>query len=252
MFNKKLTEIPGRSGEKIVYGNMNAAPFFELENAEKMKKNILFMILLVFAGTAVFLNLTQSPDYDPDMKYMSMRSEPKSDTYQVDVSRSELSWTGRKLTGNHTGTVYLKSGSLVMDKGDLVKGSFVIDMTSMQNDDIEDADSRAKLMGHLRSDDFFGTASYPDAKVVIKDVEPGDSDNVYDVTADLIIKNTTNTITFPATLQEINGKVEATADITFDRTKWNVRYGSGSIFKSLGDKTIYDDIDMSVKLVATK
>lgn len=229
---------------------MNAAPFFELANEERMKKNILFFILLVFSGTAVILNLTQPSDPAPSLKYMSLTNSQDSDIYRVDVSQSTLRWTGRKLTGNHTGTINLKSGTLTMKDGMPEDGTFVIDMASMENEDIENADSRDKLMGHLKGDDFFGTATYPEAKVVITDVQPGEGENVYEVTADLTLKDKTKPITFPATIIENNGTVEATADITFDRTEWDVRYGSGSIFSSLGDKAIYDDVDMRVELVA--
>jgi polyisoprenoid-binding protein YceI len=231
---------------------MNAAPFFELANEERMKKSILFLILLVFSCIAVVLNLTRPSDPAPGLMYMSLTNEQDGDTYRVDKTQSTLRWTGRKLTGNHTGTIDIKSGSLTMKEGVPAEGSFVIDMTSMQNEDIENAESKAKLMGHLQSDDFFGTVTYPEAKLVITDVKPGEGENMYDITADLTIKDKTNSITFPATVIEKDGTVVATADITFDRTKYNVRYGSGTIFSSLGDKAIYDDVDMRVELVARK
>jgi len=69
--------------------------------------------------------------------------------------------------------------------------------------------------------------------------------NKYDITADLTIKGITKPINFTATMNENT----ATADITVDRAKYNVRYGSGSFFEGLGDKMIYDNFDLSVKLV---
>ena len=38
------------------------------------------------------------------------------------------------------------------------------------------------------------------------------------------------------------------AEIVIDRSKYDIRYGSGSFFDDLGDKTIYDDFTMTVKL----
>ena len=38
------------------------------------------------------------------------------------------------------------------------------------------------------------------------------------------------------------------AEIVIDRSKYDVRYGSGSFFDDLGDKTIYDDFTLTVKL----
>ena len=43
----------------------------------------------------------------------------------------------------------------------------------------------------------------------------------------------------------------ATAELTFDRSKHDVRYGSGSFFDNLGDNAIKDDIQVSVRLKAT-
>ncbi|MFA0962830.1 YceI family protein [Roseivirga sp. BDSF3-8] len=216
-----------------------------------MKKNILFLVLLAFSVTAIFLNFnTPENSRSSDFRHMSFTGLFQEDSYQVDAEASEVKWTGRKLTGNHTGTVKIKSGNLNVDGDKLEGGMFIIDMTSMENEDIEDPDSRAKLMGHLRSEDFFGTATHPEAKLVITNVTYEEETEQYRVTGDLTIKGKTNSITFPAGLSNNGNTVTASADITFDRTKWDVRYGSGSIFKSLGDKAIYDDVDISVRLVA--
>ena len=40
----------------------------------------------------------------------------------------------------------------------------------------------------------------------------------------------------------------ATATMTIDRSEFNIRYGSGSFFENLGDKTIYDEFDLEVNL----
>ena len=37
-----------------------------------------------------------------------------------------------------------------------------------------------------------------------------------------------------------------------DRTKWDVNYGSKSVFDNLGDKFINDDIELTVTVVANK
>ena len=38
------------------------------------------------------------------------------------------------------------------------------------------------------------------------------------------------------------------AEIIIDRSKYNVRYGSGTFFENLGDKTIYDDFTLTVQI----
>ena len=39
------------------------------------------------------------------------------------------------------------------------------------------------------------------------------------------------------------------AEMTFDRSKYNVKFRSGAFFSDLGDKLILDDIKVEVSLV---
>ena len=71
------------------------------------------------------------------------------------------------------------------------------------------------------------------------------------MTGDITIKGKTESISFSAALTEKGSGYEATASITIDRSKFDVRYGSGSFFDDLGDKTIKDEIKLDVKLVAS-
>lgn len=168
---------------------------------------------------------------------------------KVDVSASKVAWVGKKVTGQHNGTIQLTGGRLEMDdKGNLTGGLFTIDMTSLVSEDLS-GDSKGKLEGHLKSDDFFGVATYPTSTFVITKAVP-QGPGKYKVIGNLTIKNTTQEIQFPANISVKDGKVTATADITIDRSKYDVRYGSGSFFDDLGDKTIYDNFDLSVSLVA--
>ncbi len=161
---------------------------------------------------------------------------------EVKVSESTVTWKGYKVTGSHEGTISLKSGHLEMDGKKLTGGEFVVDMTSLSNSDLE-GDSKGKLEGHLKSDDFFGVATYPTAKLVFTSVKPLNK-NSYTVTGDLTIKETTKPITFVVSVYEN----KATATMKVDRAEYDVRYGSGSFFDNLGDKTIYDEFDLVVDL----
>lgn len=173
------------------------------------------------------------------------------ETYKVDVSSSALAWKGYKVTGEHSGTVKLKSGSLQFTDGSLSGGTFVIDMTSIKDTDLE-GEWAAKLEGHLKSEDFFGVEKYPTSKFVISRAIPQDTKGNYKIIGNLTIKETTKEVKFFAHLSEKDGKVTATGKMTIDRSEYNVRYGSGSFFDDLGDKTIYDEFDMAITLVATK
>ena len=68
--------------------------------------------------------------------------------------------------------------------------------------------------------------------------------NAYKVTGDLTIKGITKPITFDVS---VYGS-KATATLKDESTKNDVKYGSGSFFDNLGDKTIYDEFDLVVDL----
>jgi len=171
-----------------------------------------------------------------------------SGTKTVDTEKSTIDWKGEKVTGQHTGTIELKSGSLEMKDNKLTGGTFVINMASINNTDLS-GEYKTKLEGHLKSDDFFGVSTYPEATLVITKVKETKKSNVYDVTGNLTIKGITNPITFTATLIDANGTVVANTNIIVDRSKYDVKYGSGSFFDNLGDKTIYDEFTLTVNLV---
>lgn len=166
----------------------------------------------------------------------------------VNTQLSTVEWKAYKVTGSHTGNVKLKSGSLQFQDDRLTGGSFVVDMTTITCTDMQGG-MADKLVGHLKSPDFFDAAGHPEATFVITSVISRGTAGSYKVTGNLTIKESTKPIRFNVQLGEENGKTTATADIKLDRTDYDVRYGSGSFFEGLGDKTIYDEFDLQVKLV---
>ena len=161
---------------------------------------------------------------------------------EVKVENSSVTWKGYKVTGSHQGNIALKAGTLEFKDGNLVGGEFSIDMSTIENTDME-GEYKAKLEGHLKSDDFFGVATYPDAKLVFKKVK-STGKNSYEVSGDLTIKGKTNPVNFDIS---IYGN-KATANVKIDRTKFDVRYGSTSFFDNLQDKAIYDEFDLIADL----
>ena len=166
----------------------------------------------------------------------------------VDVTKSTLLWEGYKVTGKHNGSVNIQSGELVLRDGNLRSGKFVIDMRTIEVHDLE-GNSRTRLENHLKSDDFFGVTTHPQATFTIEKATPATQKGAYKVEGKLTIKNITHPISFDAQVTEENGMTIATADIKVDRSKFDVRHGSGSFFDNLGDKTIYDEFDVKVRLV---
>jgi polyisoprenoid-binding protein YceI len=164
----------------------------------------------------------------------------------ADTSKTTLYWVGEKVTGQHSGSVKLQSGFLYFKDNRIVSGEFIIDMTS-----IKDEGRDARLEGHLKSDDFFSVEKFPAAKLVLTGSDSFEKGNAQ-VKGDLTIKGITNPIEFKAVMQKKDEGVWYFANIVIDRTKYNVRYGSGSFFDNLGDKTIYDEFKLRVALLVKK
>jgi len=176
-------------------------------------------------------------------------SLPEPRTLSLDLKESRVRWVGKKVTGQHNGTILIRSGD-VQTKGDtLTGGRFEIDMTTIVVEDLTNPKQNAKLTNHLKSDDFFAVAKYPTAVFQMKEVKPG-SQGSYDVTGDLTVKGITNPISFPVKVEITGTKAKATGTATIDRTKWDIRYGSGKFFKKLGDKLIYDDFEITLDVAA--
>ena len=133
-----------------------------------------------------------------------------------------------------------------MKKGKLVGGSLVVDMTT-----ITESKGSTKLEGHLKSDDFFSVEKFPTATIKIKGSSEGENGDL-EVTADLTIKGTTQEITFMAMVEESGDGINGSADLVFDRSKFDVRYGSNSFFDDLADKAISDNITLTISVMASK
>lgn len=165
----------------------------------------------------------------------------------ADAGKSKIEWTGKKLTGEHYGEIRLAAGELTIVKDRLTGGKFEMDMTSITCTDITDVKSNKRLIDHLKSEDFFATNRYPRSKFVITSVK-GKAANEYEVTGDLTIKDKTHPVTFPVKLTNTNNGWQATATLAFDRSKYDVKFGSQSFYENVGDKLVYDDVDISIIL----
>ncbi|MCT4623479.1 MAG: YceI family protein [Schleiferiaceae bacterium] len=168
----------------------------------------------------------------------------------TEVLNADIVWTGYKSIGSeHTGTIQLKENNLMFKNGELVGGNVVVDMTSLDNTDL-DGEWKDKLIGHLNSDDFFSSQNYPTSVLRITAVNPK-GEGEYVVEADLTIKDITNTESFTAKVEEIEGKQVLTTNLNIDRTAYNVKYGSSNFFQGLGDKAIEDKFNLDVRIETT-
>lgn len=186
-----------------------------------MRSSILFFILLLSG--------------------ISLMAQPM--TKSILIGQSNINWKGYKVTGSHEGNMKFKSGTLAFNGQVLTGGELTVDMNSLDCTDLQGG-GKAKLEGHLKSDDFFGVAAHPYATIKLTKVVSRGTAGDYKVIANITIKNITKEIKFNATAKDGT----ATADIKLDRADFDIKYGSGSFFDNLGDKTIYDEFDLAVTL----
>jgi polyisoprenoid-binding protein YceI len=171
--------------------------------------------------------------------------------YKINTSSSTVNWLGKKVTGEHGGTIAIKNGTISMIDGVIEAADLVIDMTKiLVTDEDMGQEYKDKLVGHLMSADFFNVAEHNTSTFRLKTFTPESGENMYTVTGVLTIKGISNEITFPAIVVVKDNQITATADLTFDRSKFDIRYGSGSFFDSLGDNLIYDEVAINFSLVA--
>jgi len=187
-------------------------------------------------------------------KKADKKAEKKTDMklFVVNTSASSAYWKGTKVTGFHEGHIKIKEGTFEILKGELSKGTVAIDMSSIVDEDLKDPKFNAKLTGHLKSEDFFNVEKFPTATLSIAKVEKikAGGENTHQVSGDLMIKGMIRPITFPAKISITGDELKAVATMTVDRTKYDIRYGSGKFFQGLGDKLIHDTFIVKVDLAA--
>ncbi|WP_235298557.1 YceI family protein [Portibacter marinus] len=185
-------------------------------------------------------------------------AEETGKEYAVNAANSKIMWEGSKVTGSHNGTVEISDGSIAMEDGTLTGGSFTIDMSTIEDEDL-DGDMKANLENHLKGTvegketDFFNVPKYPTAKFEITKATKlmNNDDANYIVYGNLTLKDVTKEISFRANVNEVNGQIKVnTPQFTIDRTEWGIKYGSAKFFDGLKDKAIAEEIGLKVDLTA--
>lgn len=177
--------------------------------------------------------------------FMTAFNPIKDDIYTVDVERSTIEWSAKKVGGGHAGTVKIAGGNLIYTGKALKSGSFQMNMSSITSDN-------ARVTNHLKSDDFFSAEKNPMSKFEITKVTSAGTDRV-NITGNLSIKGFTHPVTFPASVKQQKGVLVAVASgIRVDRTKYDIKFRSKTFFGDIGDKAIDDEFELSINLTAKK
>ncbi|MFA5403887.1 MAG: YceI family protein [Ignavibacteria bacterium] len=222
-------------------------------------KNIIYSFVMISITLFIaVISLTGCSKTSKEVKMISSEKSGEtmkgSQVLKVDTSASTVNWHGKKVTGEHEGTIKLAKGEININKGSVVGGSFEIDMNTIVNLDLDDAEFNAKLINHLKSEDFFSVEKFPYSIFEITKVEPFNDPAMPNfnntISGNLTIKGISKGISFPASIKIENGVLSSFADFDIDRTEWGIKYGSGKFFENLGDKVINDKFNIKLKITA--
>lgn len=164
-------------------------------------------------------------------------------SFEVDTKASKVYWTGKKVSGEHTGYLHISEGSVYVKDDAVVGADLTMDMTSIEVTDLS-GEWKDKLVAHLKNDDFFSVDKFPQSTFKITSVKDGE------VVGDLTIKGITHEISFPAEVKVSGSSLSANGTAKIDRTRWDIKYGSGKFFSDLGDRMINDDFEIKFELAA--
>lgn len=169
--------------------------------------------------------------------------------FEIESAKSQIDWTGRKITGAHNGTIGIKEGNFILNDEKIIGGKVVINTAAIKILDITDAATNAQFAGHLASDDFFSIEKFPTATFDITSTKQLQDDSYY-LEGNLTIKDITHPTGFEAQIETAGDEFSLTGKLVIDRTKYDIKFRSGDFFKDLGDTLIYNDFDLGFTIIA--
>ena len=190
----------------------------------------------------------------------------KGTSFKVDTTASKVEWVATKVSAYHTGTLNVKSGEVIIQDGNITGGNFVLDMNSIVVSGPPGSDAKAneKLLGHLKSGDFFDVTKNPEATFTITSVAPfsgtakdsadprQESISKYKVTnpthtvsGNLTIRGVTKNITFPAQITIAGNSASAIAKFNINRKDWDI------VYPGKPDDLIRDEVHLGIALKAS-
>lgn len=229
-----------------------------------MKRNLTALLLTATFFTAC----TDAPDSDKAATSEAKEVTANADeAWNVKTNDSKIEWIGTKVTGYHTGVVPIKDGELYVKDGGVTGGKFVMDVANLTISGPKEVDeaSNTKLLGHLKSGDFFDVEKHPEASFELTGVKPfegsvkdtadprQDEINEYKVgnpthtiSGNMTIKGVTKNIEFPARITVNGNNAEAVAKFNIDRKEW------GIVYPGKPDDLIRDEVHLGIRIVAEK
>ncbi|TDE14436.1 YceI family protein [Dyadobacter psychrotolerans] len=178
--------------------------------------------------------------------------------YRVDRSKSVVEWKGYLKNGDfNSGTISVKSDSMIVKDGKVVAGSFSMPLSSMVNKNLPNDALKKQIVHHLQSADFFNMAMYPAVQFTMTGIVSYSGRNPeavagaqHLISGDLAILGEKHSISFPAKIILDEEKISVEGKVSIDRTRWSMTYASDE--SSPDGLYIKPFIDLHLKLFGRK
>ena len=232
-----------------------------------MKAKLLAALMI---GAIAFFSCTNAPESDEakTTEAKKVDNDKTGEAWKLNISDSKIEWVGTKVSGYHVGTVPLKSGEIHVKNDEVTGGKFILDIANMQvvGPKGSDTSMNKKLLGHLKSNDFFDVEKNPEGTFELTDIRPYKGDAIKDTTdprqeeinkykvtdpthtvsGNLTLKGVTKNIEFPARITVSGNTAEAIAKFNIDRKDW------GIVYPGSPDDLIRDMIHLGISIKAAK
>ncbi len=218
-----------------------------------MKKIAFLPFILLLSVLASFIEIPSNKNTTTEKEIKLLQIKQKKNLkFVLDVTKSTISWKGYKLVksdlSSHNGISKIKEGNFTVnpENSSLVSGKAVIDMTSFESLDFNNAlDMKAKLDGHLKSADFLDTEKFPTATFEITGYKKLNTKKFNaQISGNLTLKDVTKNITFKAIARGNKNKIFLTSEeFDINRQDW------GIVYKAAGESLIKDEVTMKLNLV---
>lgn len=150
---------------------------------------------------------------------------------------------GTKVTGRHEIAFPIKEGQLTFGEGGCIAGGKItLDLANLQDLDMQ-GEWKAKFEEHLRSEDFFHVAKYPEGVFEVTGCEKGNGDTVF-IAGNLTLRGVTKNVRFPAVVHTQGQGIHAQASFNINRKDW------GIVYKGKPDDLIRDEVNINLDIVA--
>ncbi|CAM3717663.1 YCE I like family protein [Flavobacterium saliperosum S13] len=220
-------------------------------------KKIVLSLLVVSALMSVSCKKNGANESDSKIPTEAAISSEGA-KYVASTTESVINWSGSKPAGKHSGTINLKDGEILVKDNKVVSGKFTINMNTITVTDLKSDDGKEDLEAHLKGtgdkegqDHFFNIKKYPSGFFAITSIEEKEGKTI--VYGNLTLKDVTKSVNFPANISVSDNEVTIDSDtLVLNRTYWNINYASRSLFDNLKDKFINDEIEIQVRVKATK